>query len=462
VTVIALDLNDAGVVAANASGMLAPPSPGFALIEGSSIAVGGDAAGSARLKPRKIHDRFWKDIDTTTLKRPFPNHLTTADLVHRHLQQIWENAGASARSVLLAVPGSFNERQLGLILGIARSCRIPVTGMVDAAVAAVLGSENGTADLVHLDLQLHTVVATRIERRARLSRVRVVVDDRLGLTDLQARWAAHIAADFVRTTRFDPLHLAASEQCLYDQLPTWFRELQTSPIAIFSMEAGGRRYAIELSREEMAEAVHHQYDEIAETVRAMRPGEAPLTLVVSDRIALLPGLVARLSHGSDTTVSALPPAAAAIGAARAADQIVATTDSLPFVTSLDIGANASRIRDDGETGHAHVSSPAVGHLPPTHIVCDGAAYPISEERFVIGASIPDGGRGLQISKTTARVSHTHCTVVRRGAAVVLEDHSTYGTTVNGRRVAGPTELAAGDIIRVGSPGVELLMISTVE
>ena len=95
---------------------ISPPSPGVALIEGGSIAVGRDATRRARLEPRRIHDGFWRDIDTTTLKRPFPTQLSTADLVHRHLQRIWSEVGADAESVVLAVPGSHDERRLGLIL----------------------------------------------------------------------------------------------------------------------------------------------------------------------------------------------------------------------------------------------------------------------------------------------------------------------------------------------------------
>ncbi len=457
-TVIALELNDVGVLAADASGVLSPPSPGVALIEGRSIAVGREAASGARLKPRRIHDRFWNDLDTKALKRPFPSHLSTADLVHRHLQQIWSEVGTDAHSVLLVVPGTFDERQLSLLLGIARSCQIPANGLVDAAVAASLGPESGPSNVLHLDLQMHAAVATLLERRRRLSRVRVLVDDRFGLADLHTRWASQIAADFVRTTRFDPLHLAASEQSLYDHLPAWLRVLPKSNTVTVSMEAGGRRYAIELSHEGMVGAVQRQYDNLVETIRAVRPGSAPLNVVVTDRLATLPGLEDHLSRAHETTVAVLQPAAAAMGAVRAADQISAPTESLPFITVLETGADASH--DSGTPAGTH--PPAAGGRPPTHLVHDSIAYPISEVPFAIGVSIPEDGRGLQIPRTTAGVSSTQCTVFRRGDSVILEDHSTSGTSVNGRRVAGSTELAAGDTVSFGSPDVELLMVSMVD
>ncbi|HEX7417054.1 MAG TPA: FHA domain-containing protein, partial [Steroidobacteraceae bacterium] len=59
----------------------------------------------------------------------------------------------------------------------------------------------------------------------------------------------------------------------------------------------------------------------------------------------------------------------------------------------------------------------------------------------------------------AAVSRSHCTLLREADAVVLVDHSRYGTFVNGERVAGRTVLRAGDTIRIGEPGVELALIS---
>ena len=47
---------------------------------------------------------------------------------------------------------------------------------------------------------------------------------------------------------------------------------------------------------------------------------------------------------------------------------------------------------------------------------------------------------------------------RDGYSVIVEDHSTHGSFLNGQRLAGRAELAAGDTLRLGSPGVELLVI----
>jgi pSer/pThr/pTyr-binding forkhead associated (FHA) protein len=43
--------------------------------------------------------------------------------------------------------------------------------------------------------------------------------------------------------------------------------------------------------------------------------------------------------------------------------------------------------------------------------------------------------------------------------VIVEDHSTYGTFLNGSRLEGRASLAAGDRLRLGTPGIVLQLIA---
>ena len=52
--------------------------------------------------------------------------------------------------------------------------------------------------------------------------------------------------------------------------------------------------------------------------------------------------------------------------------------------------------------------------------------------------------------------------LRREGRLLLTDTSTYGTFVNDVKVAGETELAVGQSIRVGSPGEKLQVITCLE
>ena len=59
----------------------------------------------------------------------------------------------------------------------------------------------------------------------------------------------------------------------------------------------------------------------------------------------------------------------------------------------------------------------------------------------------------------AGVSRSHCTLVEEGGLVQVRDHSRYGTYVNGERVSGSASLAAGDRLRVGTPGIVLELVA---
>jgi hypothetical protein len=52
--------------------------------------------------------------------------------------------------------------------------------------------------------------------------------------------------------------------------------------------------------------------------------------------------------------------------------------------------------------------------------------------------------------------------VLQNGQCLLQDHSRYGTFLNGHRINNSAVLQAGDTIRVGSPGYEFLLIRTVE
>jgi pSer/pThr/pTyr-binding forkhead associated (FHA) protein len=100
-------------------------------------------------------------------------------------------------------------------------------------------------------------------------------------------------------------------------------------------------------------------------------------------------------------------------------------------------------------------------LRPTHVLFQGRAWRISEQPLVIGWSVERTGRALVLPAASPGISRAHCTLLRRNGAVLVEDHSTYGSFVNDERVAGRTALTVGDRLRLGSPGVTLELIQMV-
>jgi hypothetical protein len=463
VSILALQCDDAGILARgpSADGSAgAAASPGYALLDGRTVLVGAKARDRARLKPRFVNNRFWDRLDTSPLPRPFPTDLTHADLVHAHLEEIWRELGSGVEAVVLALPGSYSEAQLGLTLGIARACDIPVAGMVDSAVAAAAAGYPGE-HLLHLDVQLHRTVVTELAQARDVVRRRVETTDHVGLISLHDRWVKAIAGAFVSQTRFDPLHDATTEQALHDSLPDSLERLRDSEGAPLRMETSGRSYGVDLVTASLVSAVRDDYEGIVQLVRLLKPVGRRSTLLLSHRVDGLPGLHAKLDDVADTEVVVLPEGAAADGAVRHAEAIRSRGEAVSFVTRLPVEKAVRRDRP-GPTPSPRRSPRHERGRPPTHLLHDSAAYPIRPEPLVLGIAVPAGSRAINLTGPTAGISRSHCSVYRASGRVVVEDHSTHGSFLNGQRIHGTADLAEGDRLRLGSPGIEVRLIRVTE
>lgn len=441
---VALKLVDTGLQFVSPRGRISRPNPGLALIDGRRLDVGLDAERSARLNPRRLHSRFWQDLGTTPLGRPFPSYLRTADLVHVHLKSVWEADGSNAEEVIVAVPGVYSDDQLALLLGIARELAIPVHGLIDAAVAAAADREL-EPHVLHLDLHLHRAVLTELEHGEEIVRKNVRTESRVGVLTLRDIWARVIAQTFVRATRFDPLHVAATEQVLYDQLAGHLEVLVERDSTEVRITSGGRQHAVELDRSHIVDAAVPSYDTLASLVNDhAHPDDT--SLLLSHRTAALPGLVDHLDEHTDFAVVVLHPAAAASGALAHTDRIRSPDLALPLITRLP-GLDA---RPPGPVT-IPVTPPPDGerHLP-THLVVNGVAHRIESEALILGPA------GIE---ERADLGQPAASVRRIAGQAVLDTQPGAGVTVNGEPAERRTALAPGDRLRLGDADSEILVVA---
>ncbi|MCP4897170.1 MAG: hypothetical protein GY906_09380 [bacterium] len=445
---LAFELVDSGIVSVSDRGQVSPASPGLAVVDGDHLQVGLDAARNARLKPRRLHSQFWQNLGTAELGRPYPRHLRTADLAHAHLSQLWEASGRLANEVIVAVPGVYSAKQLGLFLGVAEACAMPVRGLVDLAVAATSNRET-RRHCLHLDFHLHRVVVTEIEHGEDIVRRGVYEDSRVGLVDLYDLWARTIAQHFVRTTRFDPLHQATTEQILYTQLHKHLAALTDRESVEIAISSGDRRHTIELERRELEEAAKRPYDDVCNLVHRQSIAHET-TLLLSDRAAALPGLQALISGHKDIEVIALHPMAVGSAALDGAGIICSTGPQLRLVTRLP-GYDATRPAPKTIAVHAVRSDSAVADAP-THLVIDGVAHRLSSQPLMVPVSdsADNGGSSDLMRERQPQVR------IDRGRAVV-DANSLTSIYVNDEPIDGPTELVTGDRLRVGS--TEAILVS---
>jgi hypothetical protein len=313
--------------------------------------------------------------------------------------------------------------------------------------------------VLHLDLELHQAILTVLEYvggdRAGLKRSRYEIAPRHGVLGIQQTWVQFIGENFVRKTRFDPLHDASTEQRLVDQLPTSIAQLQESEHVTVPMQFGDQPLEIEIERAQLIAAAEPHYAELLRLVQGARVAGMPIELRVSQRVAALPGLLGRLKTLRDCGIAVLPQAAAALGALQFEAAIARPADSLALVYQLPTPRAAT-----GEMQTAELAATPAA-LRPTHVLFQGRAWRISDRPLLVGWSTDSNARALVLPSSSPGVSRSHCTLVRRNGAVMVEDHSTYGSYVNEERVSGRTALTVGDRLRLGSPGVTLELIQLV-
>lgn len=445
--VLAIEISDSGLLVGD-GGEWHDVGAGYAIVEGETTLIGEDARKVARLRPREIRNRFWRDLGNAETPGDGPS---AADLACAQLTRIWREHGGGAGEVIFVVPGYFARQGLGLLLGIAGEAGIPARGLVDSSVAATTDPE-GARGLLHLDLHLHVAVLANVATAGSYRRGDVKLSEGLGIASFEQAWIATIAGAFVRQTRFDPLHHAATEQILFDRLWEWLGLLGDNQELTLAIDHADKQLSATVTRRQILSAVEPQYERLVRLVESARAAAAADALQLTHRVSALPGLAERLSSDTGMDLRSLAPAAALEGAVTRSSSILSPEGSIRFVTTLPL---------EGATPSADVAPPtaaADGRNWPTHVLQGSVAHSISEAPLEIGMSPSTGGRSILIRDNVEGVSRHHCSVYRRGDAVVVEDRSRYGTFVNDRRVDGSVEVRAGDVLRVGSPGSTLLLI----
>jgi len=450
---LALEINDVGLILA-VDGELVVEEPGYAMLDGPEPETGAAAARRARLKPIFVETRHWQDLATTALARPMPAAATYAEVAHAQLASLVRPHAARDAEALLAVPAWYTREQLALLLGVAQEAGLRPVGLVDAALASA-ALEPAPESLLQLELELHRGVLTVLDHGGELRRTRFELLPQHGWLALQQAWLDRVAAAFVRKTRFDPLHEAASEQRLWDSLPQWLAALERDSTVEITMEAAGVRHAVELSREDFAAAASGIYGGLVQALQRARAMAGPLHLRLSHRLAGLPGLDERLAELRDCETIRLPRGAAALGALAYERTLRRDAGSLTLVQRLPVPPRS---------GATRAAAPAVV-VPagdrPTHVVYGSRAWRIAGEPLAVGSAVPGGRRALTIEAGPG-ISRMHCTLARGEDGVWLEDLSTYGTLLNGERVRGRVAVRTGDRLRIGNPGIECELVCVVD
>ena len=459
---LAIDINDANLIVADESGILAME-PGYALVADGAVLSGNDAYAQARVKPRESSNRYWENLSLEEGSAGIEGVSNTAQLAFAQLDDLWKRYGGPDKDVLLVVPDYYSREQLGLLLGLAQECNMRVRSLLNAAVAASARAYPGQ-QLVYLDAGLHRVSATILEQGDDVAARTEKAIDGVGLASLMDLWAKRVAEIFVLSTRFDPFHGAASEQLVYDRLPGWLHTLDEQDRAELQLPHGGKEVSVEVERKQLVGVASGFYRALVQLLAQCRNAGDRLVVQVSHRLLGLPGVLTELARLDDALIQTLPVGEAALGALQSLGDIAPSDGQVKLLKRLpwreagglssppETQAPAPKI-DEPKQQSASVA---------THIVYRGVAIPIDARGVVIGREIHDGRRTIVLNGDHGGVSRSHCELVRRDGQLTLSDLSQYGTYINEKRVSGIETVQPADVIRIGSPGEELQAITVEE
>ena len=444
---LAAHLNDAGIVVVNDERILYWE-PGFALLEDDHIVTGIEAFRNASLKPRRIQNRYWSSLSTSSLTDQRFHHMSNADLVSSQLEHMWKKVAAPTDQLAIAVPAYMSNENLALLLGIAAELGIEIVAMSDAAVSATRRRYEHAVP-VHIDLGLHCSMLTRLMQEGQSQVERTEIIDDCGIVRLHETWLKVVAEVFVQQSRFDPLHTAETEQALKVSMPEWLTQASSSSVVPLQLEFRGVSHQAEIESLQLVAAAAPVYQSIVSNLRALyRAAETP-AIQLSDRAARMPGLADTLKTRVGGEVFLLEPGATARGLIKRckssnAEGGVTLTRHMPW----DQSPVAVEAADTGGNGGQ-----------PTHLLFGHKAFSLSGKPLVLGTHAAENERYLDLHQEMPGVSRRHCVLGAENGQFVLSDHSRYGTFLNGHRIDVSAVLQTGDLIRIGTPGFEFRLIS---
>lgn len=400
-TVAIIDINDIELGCFHGDQLAA--TPGFALLTADGILTGEPALRRTYLEPQQAFSRFWRNLDLSPLpvSSRFARH--HADLAYAHLLQLQMEAGQPA-DVVFAVPGSFSDEQLGILLGLGNALPFDVLGMVDSAVASCSGIAQGS--YIHIDVQLHQVVLTEVSVTEYVERGSVAVLKETGLQSCVDVWIHHIAKQYIDQYRYDPLHTADCEQQLHDRLPAWIEKLHQQHTEVpIELDTTQGTLRLTLNPDDLLHSTQNQRQILLSGIQKMT--EPGVQIICSHRVRQVYGpefpiiaadIAEVITVEENCLVSSCLSNLDLIG-----DTDAETNGDINFITQLPANNRTAILPGKPDTDSCAGTA--------THVLIEGRAYAIDDhlvititlDRLVCDAAPVSGDKQLTIVKLGSKV-----------------------------------------------------------
>ncbi|MBV1931500.1 MAG: hypothetical protein KUG71_07270 [Porticoccaceae bacterium] len=323
-----IELNDSAIQCLHGETLLVMP--GYALLTDQGVVTGDEALQKAWLLPQQSHNQYWHQLSLSPLTGANRYARHHADLAYAQLQSLYHEAG-KPENIIFAVPGNFTNDQLSILLGLVKASPFKATGLVDSAVAAACQADT-TGDVIHVDIQLHSSVITRLECGAQITRLHSGQYPDVSLQGFYDTWAHFIADKFISQYRYDPMHTAQGEQQLRNLLPLWLEQLTSEEEIEIDISAQQGNFRLNILRVELLAANSQRWQRLADALASItaKDGQAD-TLLISHRLMALPGVDNYIEYSDYSE-----PDAVLSACQTQAKHIVSDSDKLSFVTELPL------------------------------------------------------------------------------------------------------------------------------
>jgi len=418
-----LELNDSGLRLLQ-GGRLLLESPGIALVNEKQCLLGVEALQQSKLHPLQTHSQFWQNLDSESLGSSNPKCRHQADLVFEHLQAIKALQGDMS-NLILALPAHYTKAQLSLLLGIAQHCQLAIVGLVDTAVASVANQAEAGRHCF-IDFQLHQALVSHVDVGQEVSNAQIETVPGAGLLACYDAWAHLIAEQFIQQTRFNPLHSAATEQLLHNQLDDFLQRAQRDGEA--TLELAGHKTTLALTT--LAATSKTQLEKIA-----AQTGHYSGHLYMTERCHSLPG------------VAEVFPEAIAVTSVQLANNIehhektiVQKPGGLKLIGSLPARAGIAPRVESKKTA--------------THILWNHQAFPVNT-----GLSIVNDASAPIVRQ--AQDNEGICAIAPLSGALCIKNIQADGLLINGKKASEGQTLVSGDQLKIPTLPHAFIVISVV-
>ncbi|MBL9204079.1 MAG: hypothetical protein JNN01_03295 [Opitutaceae bacterium] len=377
---------------------------GFALHEGGEYAFGQAAENAWFVQPRKVVHTFWSKLnhDATTLVVP-PRSPSNSEVAYFFLRDFTARLAQSspgAKQVVLAVPGVYlkdmttEEEKIGLLLGMAADLKLPLSGVVDMATAALCDPRgprfNPARPVLLLDLHLHAAELSLVVSADKLERRAFLHIPQSGVLELLKHLTSTMANRFLRQTSFDVMEDGRIEQVFYNQTKAFLTS--EDPDFRYILNTTRRGYEMAVKRELLVADCQAFAENLVQTLlkfvqnHGLTPGLCAVAL--TERTVWLRQIENRLRSAGFVRFLRLPAGAAAAGAANIGSRLTPPSDlgDVPILKSLPSDLSRNRMSQRWEVHLQKGKRHATPDLKPTHALMDGLGRTLTGRvRFTIGA-----------------------------------------------------------------------------